>query len=90
MNPMGELTNAPELAARALDRELNAAASSSYDASKPVVVNDLSAMVKKKKRPAEQTNGSAQRNGNGNGKRKAEDEAPADSKKARMEEAPEA
>ena len=88
MNPMGELTNAPELAARALDRELNAAASSSYDALKPVVVNDLSAMVKKKKKPAEQTNGSAQRNGNG--KRKAEDEAPADSKKARMEEAPEA
>lgn len=90
MNPMGELTNAPELVARALDRELNGGSSSSFDPAKPVVVNDLSAMVKKKKKPtgevASQSNGSAQTNG----KRKAEDEVPAEPKKARVEDVSEA
>lgn len=74
----GELTKAPELAARALDRELNAKPPTA-DVNK-AVVNDLTTMVKKKKRPAE-VNGS----GDPTGKRKADDEAVSESKKAKVE-----
>ncbi|KAF8202368.1 hypothetical protein BJ912DRAFT_920737 [Pholiota molesta] len=58
--------SAPELAAKALDKELNAAAGSSSTAA-PAVVNDLTSIVKKKKKVAvEDSNAS---------KRKAEEEA---------------
>jgi HAT1-interacting factor 1 len=58
--------SAPELAAKALDKELNAAAGSSSTAA-PALVNDLTSIVKKKKKVAvEDSNAS---------KRKAEEEA---------------
>ena len=75
--------SAPELAQRALDRELNAAPAPSQD--RPV--NDLTSMVVKKKKkaplaPAPETSGAAE-------KRKAEGgetETAAPDKKARLEE----
>ena len=74
--------SAPELAKRALDRELNATAPARQD--QPV--NDLTSMVvkKKKKAPAvPEASGAAE-------KRKAEDEETQTSqdKKARLEEGP--
>lgn len=80
-SPGGEeaTTNAPALAAKALDLELNGPSLKAEDPSKPVVINDLSTMVRKKKRPAPSDT-------EANGKRKAEDEAPAvEVKKARVE-----
>ena len=75
----GELTNAPELAARALDRELNAKPSSA--AATGTAVNDLTTMVKKKKKALD-ANGS----GDVNGKRKADDDDAAnESKKVKVE-----
>jgi hypothetical protein len=50
-SPGGEFAaSAPELAARALDRELNAPNPSSADSNKPVIVNDLTKAVKKKRK----------------------------------------
>ena len=71
-SPGGEeaTTNAPALAAKALDLELNGPSLKAEDPSKPVVINDLSTMVRKKKRPAPSDT-------EANGKRKAEDEVPA-------------
>ena len=71
--------SAPELAARALDKELNGGASSSSSATS-AAVTDLTSMVKKKKKnsPAEDSN---------SGKRKAEGDADASpkEKKARLD-----
>ncbi|KAI0070803.1 hypothetical protein K474DRAFT_1669694 [Panus rudis PR-1116 ss-1] len=78
--------SAPELAAKALDAELNAGPSSS-SASAPTQVNDLTSIVKKKKKapaPEPETNGAASIS---SGKRKAEDdgsESPSE-KKAKLE-----
>ncbi|KAF6761537.1 hypothetical protein DFP72DRAFT_624531 [Ephemerocybe angulata] len=69
--------SAPELAAKALEAELNGGSAGAVN---PTVVNDLSSMVKKKKKaPATDA---------GAGKRKADDEAAAGSneKKARIDE----
>ena len=73
-----ETTNAPALAAKALDLELNGPSIKTEDPSKPVVINDLSTMVRKKKKPTQSVT-------EANGKRKAEDEAPVEVKKARVE-----
>lgn len=75
---MSEELNAPELAARALDKELNSKPlASSIDTT---VVNDLTTMVKKKKKPADQTG-----SGDVTGKRKADEAAVTESKKAKTE-----
>ncbi|EJD07684.1 uncharacterized protein FOMMEDRAFT_73613 [Fomitiporia mediterranea MF3/22] len=83
----GGLTNAPELAAKALDLELNSSTTTvKAESSQSAVVNDLNQMVRKKKKTA-QPNGDAEMNG----KRKAEEsegEVPAESKKAKVEDAP--
>ncbi|KAF8909302.1 hypothetical protein CPB84DRAFT_1743889 [Gymnopilus junonius] len=70
-------TSAPAMAAQALDRELNVASSSATPSSN--VVNDLTSIVKKKKKAPEETSAS---------KRKAEGEAePLNvDKKARLDE----
>ena len=60
-------TSAPALAAQALDRELNAASSSSAPKAAPAVVNDLTSIVKKKKKAVPEDPSA--------GKRKAEGEA---------------
>ncbi|KAH8110982.1 hypothetical protein DFH11DRAFT_706912 [Phellopilus nigrolimitatus] len=73
-------TNAPELVAKALDRELNPGSSNPGNPSASVVVNDLTTMVKKKKKPV-----NANVAPETNGKRKAEDDTPSDSKKAKVE-----
>lgn len=78
--PNEPAASAPELAAKALDQELNAPASSSAT-SGPAEVRDLTSMVKKKKKaPIVEPTASAS-------KRKAEDEAPdsPSDKKARVE-----
>lgn len=70
------MQNAPALVAQALDRELNAPSSSSTKADMPV--NDLTSMVvKKKKKPVEESPS----------KRKAEDNgvAPASEKKPKLD-----
>jgi HAT1-interacting factor 1 len=69
---------APALAAQALDKELNAAQSSSLPSQ--IVVNDLTSMVKKKKIPEDSSAT----------KRKAYDDAEASSteKKARLDTPP--
>ncbi|KAF9006013.1 hypothetical protein BDQ17DRAFT_1324818 [Cyathus striatus] len=69
-------TSAPALVAQALDNDLNTAPASSTSA--PIVVNDLTSVVKKKKKPAEDSSAS---------KRKAEGDAEDTSteKKARLE-----
>ena len=71
--PNTDALNAPQLAQKALDIELGMGASKARDTA---VVNDLTTMVKKKKPKADT-----------NGKRKAEDDAPSDSKKAKVEDA---
>jgi HAT1-interacting factor 1 len=72
-----EQGSAPDLAAKALDAELNASGSASAPIN-PAVVNDLTSIVKKKKKaPAGETNGS---------KRKADEEAGSNEKKARLDE----
>lgn len=81
-NPADEVTNAPEMAAQALDLELNSGLLKTGGSSKPTVVNDLNTMVRKKKKPAA-SNGDAY----GNGKRKAEEDVPSESKKAKVEDA---
>ncbi|KIM44584.1 hypothetical protein M413DRAFT_356741 [Hebeloma cylindrosporum] len=60
-------TSAPALAAQALDRELNAGGSSSASKAAPAIVNDLTSIVKKKKKVAPEDPSA--------GKRKAESEA---------------
>ena len=60
-------TSAPALAAQALDRELNARGSSSASKAAPAIVNDLTSIVKKKKKAAPEDPNA--------GKRKAECEA---------------
>ncbi|KAI5118681.1 hypothetical protein M0805_003618 [Coniferiporia weirii] len=80
-SPSGEPVNASELAAKALDRELNAKSEASGPA-KPTVVNDLTTMVKKKKKPVG-TNGAPDTNG----KRKAEEDVSNESKKVKVEDA---
>ena len=70
--PSGEALNAPQLAQKALDIELGVGAAKAREST---VVNDMTTMVRKKKPKATETNG----------KRKAEDEAPSDSKKAKVE-----
>ncbi|KAL5492511.1 hypothetical protein ACEPAI_3958 [Sanghuangporus weigelae] len=87
-NPANELTNAPALVAKALDEELNAGTKSG-DPSKPLVINDLNQMVRKKKKPAVEASTTTQ-NGDAemNGKRKAGevvDEVIDGSKKAKVE-----
>jgi len=65
------------LAAKALDQELNAAATGS--GTSPVVINDLTSTVVKKKKKALEPNGS--------GKRKADDDPGSPSeKKVKLEE----
>ncbi|GJE90318.1 hypothetical protein PsYK624_064470 [Phanerochaete sordida] len=88
--PNEEGLSAPALAAKALDTELNAGAAAPVPAA-PAQVNDLTGMVKKKKKPAVQTAEEAAApaaDANGSAKRKAEDEAQASpsEKKARLEE----
>lgn len=68
-----EQGSAPELAAKALDAELKASSS----AVNPAVVNDLTSIVKKKKKAPADTNGS---------KRKADEDAGSNEKKARLDE----
>ena len=86
--PNEPVLSAPEMVAKALDKELNAsAATSSGSGSKPAApaqVNDLTGMVKKKKKAAPETveaNGAAapsvSGSGSTTGKRKAEDEESA-------------
>ena len=86
--PNEPVLSAPEMVAKALDKELNAsAATSSGSGSKPAApaqVNDLTGMVKKKKKAAPETaeaNGAAASSVSGSGsttgKRKAEDEESA-------------
>jgi HAT1-interacting factor 1 len=72
------------MAAAELDRELNAARAGSSTATTNAPVNDLTAVVKKKKKPAE-----ASQPEPSSGKRKAEDEAPGSpgsDKKIKMDE----
>ena len=85
-SPGGEVTNAAEMAAKALDLELNAGSlkAGGGDPSKATVVNDLNTMVRKKKKPAATPNGDATE---ANGKRKAEEEVASDSKKVKVEDA---
>ena len=72
-----EQGSAPDLAAKALDAELNASGAASASVN-PAVVNDLTSIVKKKKKaPAAEANGS---------KRKADEEAGSNEKKARLDE----
>lgn len=75
-SPIEEPTDsAPDLVAKALDKELNGAAGAS---STPVQVNDLTSIVKKKKKAPDAT-----ANGNGSTKRKADDDpvgSPGDKK----------
>ncbi|PPQ62866.1 hypothetical protein CVT24_006264 [Panaeolus cyanescens] len=59
-------SSAPALAAQALDQELNAGSKASSGTSAPAVVNDLTSVVKKKKKNAAEPNGA---------KRKAEEDA---------------
>ena len=86
-NPVGELTNAPALAAKALDEELNAGIKLT-DPSKPLVVNDLNQMVRKKKRHAPEEGAKQNGDAESNGKRKAEEVVMSESKKAKVEDAP--
>lgn len=82
--PNEPAATAPELAAKALDQELNATGGSTA-ASGQTEVRDLTSMVKKKKKaPAAEAASSASAS-----KRKAEDEAPESpsDKKPRVEEA---
>ncbi len=74
--------SAPTLAAKALDQELGAASSAAAPA--PQAVNDLTSIVKKKKKPVAEANGSEP--SSNTGKRKAEDDVPesASEKKAKM------
>ena len=79
-------TSAPELAEKALDQELNGASASS---AAPAQVNDLSGMVKKKKKPAAEPAPAVEPvpNSTGGEKRKADDDAATTpEKKARLEE----
>ncbi|KAL5513283.1 hypothetical protein ACEPAH_3681 [Sanghuangporus vaninii] len=71
-SPANELTNAPALVAKALDEELNAGTKPG-DPSKPLVVNDLNQMVRKKKKPAAEAYTTQNGDAEVNGKRKAGD-----------------
>lgn len=83
--PVEPSESAPDMVAKALDKELNAAPSSSKS-SAPAPVNDLTSMVKKKKKAPEasEANGTTS-----SGKRKAEDEGSASpsEKKVKLDEA---
>jgi HAT1-interacting factor 1 len=73
--------SAPALAAQALDRELNTASASTIPG-QTGLVNDLTGMVKKKKKDPAPTNGAGS-------KRKADDEAPSPTeKRPRVEDVP--
>lgn len=76
--------SAPALAAKALDQELGAGAPAAMPAAL-TQVNDLTSMVKKKKKPAVEANAEPSAT-----KRKAEDDASSSpsEKKARLEDAP--
>lgn len=87
--PNEPVVSAPEMVAKALDKELNAAPASSSKPSAPSAVNDLTSMVKKKKKApevAEAANGASSTSSTG--KRKAEDEGSASpsEKKAKLDE----
>ena len=69
--PEAQHLSAPELAARALDRELNHQVGSSSNQAEQTIVNDLTMVVKKKKKPAANAS-TVEANG---AKRKAEDDA---------------
>ena len=72
-----EQGSAPDLAAKALDAALNGSGSASAPIN-PAVVNDLTSIVKKKKKaPAPEVNGS---------KRKADEDVGSNEKKARLDE----
>ena len=77
--------SAPVLAAKALDKELNAASSTSE--SIYAQVNDLTAIVKKKKKPAPEANGGDVPASAATAKRKAEDDGSESSseKKAKID-----
>lgn len=81
--------SAPALAAKALDQELGASAAVAVPAA-PTQVNDLTSMVKKKKKPAVEANSEPSADINSATKRKAEDDASSSlsEKKARLEDAP--
>ena len=88
-NPAEIHVSAPELAARALDRELNGSVRRT-NTSEPAVVNDLTSMVvKKKKGPkavASDTNNEETANVQPKGsKRKAEDDEDGSDKRAKVE-----
>lgn len=76
-SPAEESTDtAPDMAAKSLDKELNGGAGSSAT---PVQVNDLTSIVKKKKKAPEAT----EMNGGGSTKRKADNDptgSPGDKK----------
>lgn len=72
-----------------MDRELNLPKPGVTDPAKPVLVNDLTTMVKKKRKVGDVE--SAELNGKveNNGKRKAEDVVSTEVKKAKVEDASE-
>ncbi|OCB86534.1 hypothetical protein A7U60_g6430 [Sanghuangporus baumii] len=86
-SPANELTNAPALVVKALDEELNAGTKPG-DPSKPLVINDLNQMVRKKKKPVAEVSTTQNGDAEVNGKRKARevvDEVIDGSKKAKVE-----
>jgi HAT1-interacting factor 1 len=79
---VSEALSAPALAAQALDRELNAGGTASAVPGQTGLVNDLTGMVKKKKKDQAGTISAG-----AGSKRKADDDAPSPTeKKARVEE----
>ena len=80
MEPEDLQESAPALAAKQLDKELNASASAAL----PAQVHDLTGIVKKKKKPAPEADGADAATAT---KRKAEDEVPSalTEKKAKLE-----
>ena len=87
--PAEPTESAPALVAKALDQELGAPGSASAAPAAPTQVNDLTSMVKKKKKPPVDA-AAAPTDVNGTGKRKVEDEhthSPTE-KKAKLEETP--
>lgn len=81
--------SAPDMVAKALDKELTTGSAGGAPAA-PVQVNDLTSMVKKKKKPPVDANVEPPKEVAGATKRKAEDDAsesPSE-KKAKLEEAP--
>ena len=77
--------SAPELAARALDKELNGAGASAPLASSSAQVNDLTSIVKKKKKAPDVNGQTSMTNGTGSAKRKADEELVEGDKKLKLE-----